>query len=187
MRFYKVSWDELNRDCLKLYNKIKHLKIDRILCISRGGLVWARMFSDLLNIPVSHLTAISYTGIHQRKDVKITELPNHGYLKNQVLLVVDEIGDHGKTLAAVNKFLKSIKIKKFYSLSPIIREYTDPKPDFYLHIKKEWIIFPYIIVYNAGLMVKNIFFGAEKSGKKLHALLFENLSYFLILVKKLML
>src|SRR3989344_1317408 len=104
MKFYKVSWEELNQDCLDLYKKIKHLKFDRILCISRGGLVWARMFSDLLNIPVSHITAISYSGIHQRKDVKITEFPKHENLKNQILLVVDEIGDHGKTLAATIDF-----------------------------------------------------------------------------------
>lgn len=155
MRFYKVSWDELNRDCLKLYKKIKHLKIDRILCISRGGLVWARMFSDLLNLPVSHLTAISYTGIHQRKDVKITELPNHENLKNQVLLIVDEIGDLEKSLAAVNEFLKSIKIKKFYSLSPIIRTFTQPKPDYYLKVIDEWVIFPYELkeTYDAFLKI----------------------------------
>jgi hypoxanthine phosphoribosyltransferase len=169
MKFYKVSWEELNQDCLELYQKIKHIKFDKILCISRGGLVWARMFSDLLNLPVSHITAVSYTGVHERKDVKITELPNHENLKNQVLLVIDEIGDHGKTLAATIEFLKSIKINKFYSLSPIIRTYTDPKPDFFLKVRDEWIIFPYELkeTYDAFLKI-------FKTPEKARQMLLEN-------------
>lgn len=166
MKFYKVSWDELNRDCLELYEKIKQIKFDRILCISRGGLVWARMFSDLLSLPVSHITAISFTGIHQRKNVKITELPNHENLKNQILLVIDEIGDYGKTLAATIEFLNEIKIKKFYSLAPIIRTYTDPKPDFYLKVIDEWIIFPYELKETYAAFLK-IFKTPEEAKKKL--------------------
>lgn len=155
MKFYKVSWEELNRDCLELYRKIKDIKFDRILCISRGGLVWSRMFSDLLTIPVSHLTTISYTGIHERKDVKITEYPNQENLKNKTLLVVDEIADHGKTFQKINEFLSEIGIKKHYTLAPIIRKFTNPKPDFYLKIKNEWIIYPYELreTYEAFLKI----------------------------------
>jgi len=92
MNFYKVSWEELEEDCLQLAKKLKGYKFDRILCISRGGLVWARMFSDLLdNLPISHLTIISYKTIHQQEDVKITELPTKDF-KNEAtafLSVVD--------------------------------------------------------------------------------------------------
>jgi hypoxanthine phosphoribosyltransferase len=169
MKFYKVSWEELSHDSLELYKKIRHIKYDRILCISRGGLVWARMFSDLLDIPVSHLTAVSYTGPHQRGEVKITERPNHENLKNQTLLVVDEIGDHGKTLTAVNEFLNSLKVKKFYSLSPIIRTYTKPRPDFFLKVIDEWIIFPYELKETYDSFIK-----LYKSDKKAKQKLLEN-------------
>ena len=156
MKFYKVSWKELETDCFALYKKIKKYKFDRILCVSRGGLVWARMFSDLLgNLPISHLTAVSYTGIHKQKNVEITELPEHKKLNNQTLLVVDEIADHGKTFAKVKEYLRTLKIKKYYTLAPIIRTYIKPRPDFYLKIIDDWIIYPYELkeTYKAFLKI----------------------------------
>jgi len=155
MNFYKVSWEELEEDCLQLAKKLKGYKFDRILCISRGGLVWARMFSDLLdNLPISHLTIISYKTIHQQEDVKITELPTKDF-KNETLLVVDEIADHGATFQKVRDYLKTLKIKKYYTLAPIIRSFTQPRPDFYLKIIDEWIIYPYEIkeTYEAFLKI----------------------------------
>ena len=81
MTYYKLSWKELNQDCLELYKRTKHIKFDRILCISRGGLVWARILSDLLDLPISHLTVSSYQDLKQQKETKITETPKN--LKNQ--------------------------------------------------------------------------------------------------------
>jgi len=146
MKFYRMSWEELEKNCLALYKKIRKQKYDRILCISRGGLVWARMFSDLFdNLPISHLTAVSYTGIHSRKDVKITELPNHESIKNQRLLVIDEIADQGKTFTAIAKALKTMGVHDFTTMAPIIRSFTNPKPDIYLKVIDDWVIFPYEI------------------------------------------
>jgi len=100
MKFYKLSWQELQADCYKLAKKLKKQKFDRILCISRGGLVWARMFSDLLNLPVSHLTVVSYQDLKQQKETKITEVP--ATLENQNMLVVDEIADTGVSLKGIS-------------------------------------------------------------------------------------
>jgi len=146
MQFYKVTWQQLEDDCISLTKKIEKVHIDRILCISRGGLVWSRMFSDLLgNVPVSHLTATSYTGIHQRKEVKISDLPDEKFIINQSLLIVDEIADHGNTFKKIKEYLHKFKNTKYYTLAPIIRSYTDPKPDFYLRIIDDWVIYPYEI------------------------------------------
>ncbi len=164
LKFYKVSWEELERDCYLLAKKIKKYKFDRILCISRGGLVWARMFSDLLgNLPVSHLTVVSYQDLKQQKEVKITETPSR--LKNERLLVVDEIDDTGKTLKIIKDYLRSLNIKKYYTLAPIIRTFSDPKPDFYLKIIDDWIIYPYEIkeTYKAFLKV----FKKKEKAKKM--------------------
>lgn len=153
-QFYKVSWEELEIDCFALYQKIKKYKFDRILCISRGGLVWARMFSDLSgNLPVSHLTVVSYQDLKQQKEVKITETPKK--LKNERLLVVDEIVDTGKTLKIIKDYLRSLSINNYYTLSPIIRSFTNPKPDFYLKIIDDWIIYPYELkeTYKAFLKI----------------------------------
>ena len=171
MKFYKLSWQELQADCYKLAKKLKKQKFDRILCISRGGLVWARMFSDLLNLPVSHLTVVSYQDLKQQKETKITEVP--ATLENQNMLVVDEIADSGKTLKIVIDYLHSINIYKFKTLAPIIRKFTKPKPDIYLKIINEWVIFPYEIRETAQAFIK-LFTTKDKAKKKLLEVGFEN-------------
>ena len=155
MKYYKVSWEELEKDCFELAKKLKNHKFDRILCISRGGLVWARMFSDLLSLPVSHLTVVSYQDLKQQKETKITETPNN--LKNQRFLVIDEIVDTGKTLKVVIDYLKSLKLNRFSTLAPIVRSFSKPLPDFYLKIIDEWVIFPYEFKETVNAFVK-IFF-----------------------------
>jgi len=52
MKFYKVSWEQYEKDCFVLSRKIKHIKFDKIVAISRGGLVAARIFSDLLDLSI---------------------------------------------------------------------------------------------------------------------------------------
>jgi len=176
MKFYKVSWEELEKDCFELYKKIKKYKFDRILCVSRGGLVWARMFSDLSgNLPVSHLTVISYQDLKQQKEVKITETPKK--LKNEKLLVVDEIVDTGKTLKIIKDYLRSLNINNYYTLSPIIRSFTNPKPDFYLKIIDDWIIYPYELKETHQAFLK-VFKNNKKAKKMLIKYGFEkNLVY----------
>lgn len=153
MSFYKVSWTELEKDCYKLAKKIKLHKFDRILCISRGGLVWARIFSDLLSLPISHLTVESYKDLKQHKTTAITETPAR--LKSKSLLVVDEISDTGKTYRIVINYLRSLKIYNFKTLAPIIRTFTKPIPDFYLKTIDDWIIYPYELreTYDAFLKI----------------------------------
>ena len=165
MKFCKVSWTELEKDCFALAKKLKGYKIDRILCISRGGLVWSRMLSDLLgNLPISHLTVESYQDLKQQKETKITELPQKDF-KNETILVVDEIADQGKTFRTVINYLNSLKIKKFYTLSPYIKSHTSPLPDFYLKKINAWVIFPYEIreTYEAFIKI----FGEGKAKKEM--------------------
>jgi len=155
MNFYKVGWEQLEDDCFKLYQKIKNLHFDRILCVSRGGLVWSRMFSDLLgNLPVSNLSIESYTVFEQQKQTRITEKPQKKF-KNEIILAVDEIFDTGKTLKTIIDYLRSLNLKKFYILAPYIKSHTSPLPDFYLKKVDAWVIFPYELqeTYTAFLKI----------------------------------
>ncbi len=48
MKFMKVSWNRTEKYCIMLYDKInKNFKFDCIVAISRGGLIPARIISDL--------------------------------------------------------------------------------------------------------------------------------------------
>lgn len=79
LKFQKISWSQLERDCLDLYkSKLNNLKVDRIISISRGGTVVSRIFSDLLgNVPISHITISSYKGMKKQSVPLVTEIPKN--------------------------------------------------------------------------------------------------------------
>ena len=76
MRFFKLSWEKFYKDCLFFGKKIKqtHKKIDRIIAISRGGLIPARILSDFLQLPISNIVISSYNNLKQLKEPEIIEV-----------------------------------------------------------------------------------------------------------------
>ena len=142
LKFHKISWEQLEKDCLQLAKKLKNIKIDKIVAISRGGVVWARVLSDLLTIKVSHITIESYQNLKAQKEPVITEFP-HQTLKYNTVLVVDEVSDTGKTFLRALSYFKNHNIKKIYTLAPYIKSHTKPLPDFWLYKIDAWFIYPY--------------------------------------------
>lgn len=144
MKYVKISWDKLEKDCMLLANKLKGRSIDRIVCISRGGLPWARVLSDLLKLPVVHLAVESYADLKQTKKPVITESPKD-IPKKENWLVVDDISDTGDTLALVVGHLKNYRTKTIHTLTPYIKPKTKFIPDYYAESIDAWVIFPYEI------------------------------------------
>ena len=165
MKFHRISWIELEKQCLELAIKTKNLKFDRIICISRGGLVWARVLSDLLSIPVSHLTVATYADLKQVKTPIVTESPKK-LPDKEVWLVVDEICDTGKTFQAVKKYLNKSHSKRIYTLAPIIKPHSEFVPDYWVKNIDAWVIFPYEIKETYQAFIK-IYGTKEKAKKKL--------------------
>lgn len=142
MKFYKISWQQYEKECLKLARKIKHIKFDKIVAISRGGLVVARIFSDLLSTPISHITIESYRDLRQKKHTLITETPSTNF-NQQRILIVDEIADSGRTLKRAISYFKNFLTKRVYTLALFVKSHTKPLPHFWSKKIDAWIIFPY--------------------------------------------
>lgn len=164
MKFYKVSWDKLEKDCFKLVKKLQKTQLDRIICVSRGGLPWARVLSDLLKLPVSHLAVESYSDLKQIKKPIITESPKN-IPKEENWLIVDDISDTGDTFKLIVKHLKKYRTKKIYTVAPYIKPKTKFIPDFYVEKIDAWVIFPYEIreTYEAFLKI----YKTPKEAKKM--------------------
>jgi hypoxanthine phosphoribosyltransferase len=113
MKFYKLSWKKFYKDCLLLAKKIadKKIKIDRIIAISRGGLIPARILSDFLQLPISNIVISSYHSLKQLKEPEIIEVAKIN-LKNQIVLIVDEVSDTGKTFQRALKYFRTQPVKK---------------------------------------------------------------------------
>ncbi len=142
MKFYKVSWEQYEKDCLKLAKQLNGQKFDKIVAISRGGLIAARILSDLLSIPISHITIESYQNLKQKKTVTITEVPSARFYRQRILLV-DEIADSGKTFKRAVSYFKNFQLKKISTLALYIKSHCRPCPDYFANQIDAWIIFPY--------------------------------------------
>lgn len=164
LTFQKISWAQMERDCLELYkSKLKNLKVDRIISISRGGTVVSRIFSDLLgNVPISHITISSYKDMKKQTKPLITEIPRTDF-KNQTILIVDEVSDTGATFDIAEKHLNEHHPKKIYTLSPYIKPHTKYHPDFWEKSIDAWIVFPYDVRETTEAFIKMF-------GSKNHAL-----------------
>lgn len=146
IKFYYLSWEKLDKLCFELLQKIeaKKLEFDRIICISRGGLVVARIFSDFLNLPISSFTIVSYVSVGKTGKPKIME-DLKIKIKDEKVLLIDEIVDNGTTLETAVSYLKEFSPKQIISLAPIIKPWSKPRPDFWQIKTAKWVIFPYEI------------------------------------------
>ncbi|MBN1263735.1 MAG: hypothetical protein JW991_05265 [Candidatus Pacebacteria bacterium] len=145
-KFLKISWQLLERDSFDLAQAIieSNLKLDRIIAISRGGLVIGRLMSDFLNLPISTIAMQQLASENQSGEPVIAEKLTCD-VNGQNLLLVDEIVDHGEVLAKVTEYLAKLSGQRVYSLVPYIKPWAKPKPDFYLRETEKWVIFPYDI------------------------------------------
>ena len=146
IKFHKVSWEQYEKDCIELVQKIEKLpkaeKPTKIVAICRGGLVAARILSDLLSIPISNITIASYKNLKQEKEPLIDETPSASF-NNEVVLLVDEICDTGKTFKRALSYFNNFPLKKIYTLALYTKSHANPQPDFFAKKIDAWIIFPY--------------------------------------------
>jgi hypoxanthine phosphoribosyltransferase len=164
LSFHKLSFTDLQKDCIELYNaKLKDLKIDQIVSICRGGDVVSRIFSDLFsNAPISHITITSYKDLSKQKTPVITEEPQKD-MSDKVILLVDEVSDTGVTFDIVKDYFLKRNVKKIYTLSPYIKPHTKHIPDYYLKKIDGWIVFPYDLRETYDGFVK--MFGSDNKAK----------------------
>jgi hypoxanthine phosphoribosyltransferase len=144
MPFFKLSWEQFYKDCLFLGKKIQEskVKIDRLIAISRGGLIPARILSDFLKLPISNIVISSYTNLKQLKEPEIIEVSEID-LKDKSILIVDEVSDTGKTFVRALKYFQKKPVKNIITCAPYIKPKTKFFPNFYQKIIDAWIVFPY--------------------------------------------
>jgi hypoxanthine phosphoribosyltransferase len=159
MQFKRISWTQLEKDTLKTVAEIKDIKFDKIISISRGGLVVSRIVSDILSIQISHIVISSYIGNQKQGKPYICELPG-GNFYQQNILIVDEVSDTGDTLKQAVPFVKNLSPKKIATFAPYIKSRTKFIPDYYSQKTDDWIIFPYDIRETYENFMKE--FGSKK-------------------------
>ncbi|MCX7881520.1 MAG: phosphoribosyltransferase family protein [Patescibacteria group bacterium] len=174
MVYKKLSWLDFEKDSLKLVKKIKAKKIvfDKLVAISRGGLVIARILSDLLNLPISNIVISSYKNMKQLKEPQIVEVSPSSFI-NENVLIVDEVSDSGKTFKRALSYFKNLPTAGIYTASPYIKPKTAFIPDFWVKEINGWIIFPYDLKETYEAFLKK-FHSSKKAIDKMNQLGFKN-------------
>ena len=169
--FHKLSLQDVERDCIGLARTIPPDSIDTIVAISRGGLVFARILSDLLNKPISHITITSYDDLQKTKVPFIDETPSKMF-RGESILIVDEICDTGKTFERAKSYFENFPLRKIFTATPYLKPHATFVPDFWVKKVEGWIVFPYELRETAEAIQK-MTGDREKTVERLTAIGFE--------------
>ncbi len=157
-KFLILSWDEFYWDIFDLGRKIEEsYKPDILIAIARGGWVVGRIISDLLEV-----NKVASIGVRFYKDVGIRDLkpeitqPLSVTVKDQKVLIVDDVADTGETIELVRKHVlednpQSVKIAVVY-----VKPWCKAKIDYYVKKTNKWIVFPYEQMETISHLVKKM-------------------------------
>ncbi len=145
LTFEAVDWDHVYSLLLEIADRIKErdFKADVIVGISRGGLLPARILSDLLDNP--HLANIKvefYVDIDQTKEVPVITQPVSVSVKDKRVLIVDDITDSGQSFRLVWETLAQ-EAAEVKTVTLYHKPWSCFTPDIYARETEAWVIFPW--------------------------------------------
>ena len=143
-----ITWDEVFLSCKSIAEQSLIHDVDCIVAVSRGGLIPARIVSELTG--VSHIFSIglsSYIKDIKTDNINLYQNPIEDLIKGQfkIALIIDEICDTGDTFKYLSKFLIDNKSVSAIFSSLYLRENSNFYPSIY-HKKissKDWLVFPW--------------------------------------------
>lgn len=160
MKIKNLSWIEAIRMCYLLAEKIVNsgLVFDTIIAISRGGLVPARIISDVLGIDELYTLRSKLWGIggmiYKEPVVRVYERMN---LSGRKVLIVDEVVDTGATMVRVREIIERYDPAMIKTAVIHCKPTTKYIPDYYVEKLSEWvwILYPWSLFESLyGLAVK---------------------------------
>jgi len=138
-----IKWDEFHQDVKNLCKKIqKTKKIDKIVAISRGGLLPAGIIAYEMDIRNCHsINIATYIGNKHKELDKLENLEDVGEV-NENTLVIDDLSDSGQTFRLLRKVYPSACFATIYAKEKSLNEvdlYSRTLPD-------KWIVFPWDLI-----------------------------------------
>ncbi len=146
---YEVpTWNQIYEMLIDQAEKIRKNAYlpDIIVGVARGGIVPARILTDLLEIPeIATIRIEFYVDIAQPSIQPILKQGLTIPINGKKVLLVDDISDTGQSLKLAKGYLieqgaKEVKIATVYAKSA-----TQTKPDFLEKQTDRWIVFPWEI------------------------------------------
>jgi hypoxanthine phosphoribosyltransferase len=144
MDLLRMSWDATIAHCEELAAKIRDFKPQMIIGLSRGGLVPARIMSDLLDVKeVGILGVTFYKAMGKPSDFpRITQELTMD-LAGKRILIVDDVADTGRSLMVAKDYLRRKGVKEIKIATIHYKPNSVFKPDYFVASTTAWIVYPW--------------------------------------------
>jgi len=144
---YEVpTWNQIYEMLLCQAQKIKtqNYKSDLIVAIARGGVVPARILSDLLENPNLNFIQIEfYTNINLTLQQPILKQTLTTNVTGKKMLLIDDISDTGKSLKLAKTQLLQQGALEIKTATLYQKKQSITTPDFYEKHTTNWVVFPW--------------------------------------------
>lgn len=146
MDFLRVSWDDASRMCERLASGISSsgFRPEVIIGISRGGLVPARLLSDIMDVRELYVMRVSfYKGIGKKAEAPEITQPLSARLGGKRALLVDDVSDTGKSLEVAKEHVLGMGAGEVKVATLHFKPHSSFRPDFFVAETGAWIIYPW--------------------------------------------
>lgn len=142
-----ISWKEGVMLSEALAKKVQEstYQPEVIVAVSRGGLVPARIISDVLEVDDVVSIGVKYWGLAQRRAERPVLYHNTepGVVRDRRVLVVDEVTDTGHTLIVIKNILDLMGAREIRLAVLHLKATSRLIPDYYVEKIDEWIWISY--------------------------------------------
>ena len=141
------TWSQIYDMLLSQAQKIQQqYQPDTIIGIAKGGVIPARLLSDLLETAqLSTIEIQFYKDIVQPTPEPTLKKPISTSAKGRKVLVVDDISDTGKSLKLAQTHLQEQGALEVRTVTLYLKPQSITKPDFYERQTCNWVVFPWEI------------------------------------------
>ncbi|ARM75104.1 phosphoribosyltransferase [Acidianus manzaensis] len=160
--YYIPSWDDIEDNIFDIAEKIikDNFYPDVIVAILTGGVIPAKLFSDLLGIKnIRYIEIKFYRGVGRTNSKPTIKAVYVNDIENKNVLIVDDVADSGETLDAVSNIITMFNPKVIKTATIYIKPWSKRIPDYYSKSVDKWIIFPWdkwdVVRENSDAPVKN--------------------------------
>ncbi|MCC6028629.1 MAG: phosphoribosyltransferase [Candidatus Korarchaeum sp.] len=143
MDFINVSPEDALFHARRIAEKVIESKYepDLIVAILRGGIVLARLLSDLLNIrEIKVMRVIHYDALESKKVAEIIE-PINCRLDGMKVLLVDDVADTGESLIVARDHVLERGASEVRIATMHYKPWSKLKPDYYSEETEAWVVY----------------------------------------------
>lgn len=146
-KFIAPSFGDLDQLTFDLAKEIieSGQKYDRLVVLAKGGWTFARALCDYLSMHIaSSIQLISYDGMKKLGEPIIAQSLGEGVnVKQEIVLVFDDVNDSGDTLEVATDYLKKLGAARVDCATIFYKPRSKVKNRYFAYETSAWVVFPH--------------------------------------------